>query len=258
MRKHLIYLIVLVMGMAFGLHVSAQTSPTASTEGVVRVKLQREVAARISQAPLPMSNGVVTTGIKPLDRANSQVKAVSIKRCIPYSPKFEERHKAAGLDLWYEIKFDPNAMAPASARNLYKSVPGIQLVEEVKPMKLIGDGPARVVDMPKAAGAAKAEPFFNDPMLSQQWHYNNDGSLAGSMPGADINANAAWAIETGKKDVLVAIIDGAFQTDALTTTATAMLTTCTDGTSSMTATTSIPTSTARTWPAPWARPTTTA
>lgn len=160
-----------------------------------------------------MSNGVVTTGIKPLDRANSQAKAVSIKRCIPYSPKFEARHKAAGLDLWYEIKFDPTAITTASARNLYKSVPGIQLVEEIRPMKLIGDGPARVVDMPKAAPKAEGSQFFNDPMLSQQWHYNNDGSLTGSMPGADINANAAWAIETGKKDVLVAIIDGAFQTD---------------------------------------------
>lgn len=213
MRNYLLYLVMLVMGLACGVHTSAQQAFTPPYEGVVRVKLQREVAARISQAPLPMSNGVVTTGIKPLDRANSQAKAVSIKRCIPYSPKYEARHKAAGLDLWYEIKFDPTAMTPASARNLYKSVPGIQLVEEIRPMKLIGDGPARVVDMPKAAGTAKAEPFFNDPMLSQQWHYNNDGSLTGSMPGADINANAAWAIETGKKDVLVAIIDGAFQTD---------------------------------------------
>ena len=213
MRNYLLYLVMLVMGLTYGVHTSAQQASASPTEGVVRVKLQREVAARISQAPLPMSNGVVTTGIKPLDRANSQAKAVSIKRCIPYSPKYEARHKAAGLDLWYEIKFDPTAMTPASARNLYKSVPGIQLVEEIRPMKLIGDGPARVVDMPKAAGTAKAEPFFNDPMLLQQWHYNNDGSLTGSMPGADINANAAWAIETGKKDVLVAIIDGAFQTD---------------------------------------------
>lgn len=213
MRNYLLYLVMLVIGLTYDVHTSAQQTFTPPTEGVVRVKLQREVAARISQAPLPMSNGVVTTGIKPLDRANSQAKAVSIKRCVPYSPKFEERHKAAGLDLWYEIKFDPKAMTPASARNLYKSVPGIQRAEEVRPMKLIGDGPARVVDMPKATGTAKAEPFFNDPMLSQQWHYNNDGSLAGSMPGADINANAAWAIETGKKDVLVAIIDGAFQTD---------------------------------------------
>lgn len=213
MRNYLLYLVMLVMGLACGVHTSAQQAFTPPSEGVVRVKLQREVAARISQAPLPMSNGVVTTGIKPLDRANSQAKAVSIKRCIPYSPKYEARHKAAGLDLWYEIKFDPTAITTASARNLYKSVPGIQLVEEIRPMKLIGDGPARVVDMPKAAPKAEGSQFFNDPMLSQQWHYNNDGSLTGSMPGADINANAAWAIETGKKDVLVAIIDGAFQTD---------------------------------------------
>lgn len=213
MRNYLLYLVMLVMGLTYGVHTSAQQAFTPPSEGVVRVKLQREVAARISQAPLPMSNGVVTTGIKPLDRANSQAKAVSIKRCIPYSPKYEARHKAAGLDLWYEIKFDPTAITTASARNLYKSVPGIQLVEEIRPMKLIGDGPARVVDMPKAAPKAEGSQFFNDPMLSQQWHYNNDGSLTGSMPGADINANAAWAIETGKKDVLVAIIDGAFQTD---------------------------------------------
>ena len=213
MRNYLLYLVMLVMGLTCGVHTSAQQAFTPPSEGVVRVKLQREVAARISQAPLPMSNGVVTTGIKPLDRANSQAKAVSIKRCIPYSPKYEARHKAAGLDLWYEIKFDPTAITTASARNLYKSVPGIQLVEEIRPMKLIGDGPARVVDMPKAAPKAEGSQFFNDPMLSQQWHYNNDGSLTGSMPGADINANAAWAIETGKKDVLVAIIDGAFQTD---------------------------------------------
>lgn len=213
MRNYLLYLVMLVMGLTCGVHTSAQQTFTPPSEGVVRVKLQREVAARISQAPLPMSNGVVTTGIKPLDRANSQAKAVSIKRCIPYSPKYEARHKAAGLDLWYEIKFDPTAITTASARNLYKSVPGIQLVEEIRPMKLIGDGPARVVDMPKAAPKAEGSQFFNDPMLSQQWHYNNDGSLTGSMPGADINANAAWAIETGKKDVLVAIIDGAFQTD---------------------------------------------
>lgn len=213
MRNYLLYLVMLVMGLTYGVHTSAQQAFTPPSEGVVRVKLQREVAARISQAPLPMSNGVVTTGIKPLDRANSQAKAVSIKRCIPYSPKYEARHKAAGLDLWYEIKFDPTAITTASARNLYKSVPGIQLVEEIRPMKLIGDGPARVVDMPKAAPKAEGSQFFNDPMLSQQWHYNNDGSLTGSMPGADINANAAWAIETGKKNVLVAIIDGAFQTD---------------------------------------------
>lgn len=62
-------------------------------KGVVRVKLQPEVASRLSNAVLPASKaGVLTTGIRPLDRAAKQVKAVSMRRMIPYSPKFEARH----------------------------------------------------------------------------------------------------------------------------------------------------------------------
>ena len=62
-------------------------------KGVVRCrKLQPEVASRLSNAVLPASKaGVLTTGIRPLDRAAKQVKAVSMRRMIPYSPKFEAR-----------------------------------------------------------------------------------------------------------------------------------------------------------------------
>lgn len=50
---------------------------------------------------------------------------------------------------------------------------------------------------------------FNDPMLSQQWHYSNDGSIAvGAVPGADINLFDAWQTTTGRSDVVVAVIDG--------------------------------------------------
>lgn len=214
MRNYLLYLVMLVMGLACGVHTSAQQASAPPSKGVVRVKLQREVAARLSQLPVTAANGVVKTGIVQLDRANSQAKAVSIKRCVPYSPKYEARHKAAGLDLWYEVTFDENAISAASARNLYKSVPGVQKAEEVRPMKLIGDGKAHVVDVQKAAKAASADMPFNDPLLYQQWHYNNDGTyLAQSVAGADANVFKGWTVETGKKDVIVAIIDGGFQLD---------------------------------------------
>lgn len=214
MRKPLLYLMLLLTVITFSTQLSAQSVSSGFKQGVLRVKLQREVATRIQAAPMTMSNGVVTTGIQQLDRASQKVKAVSIKRLIPYSPKFEERHKAAGLDLWYEITFDSTAVTPTSAVSTYKTVPGIQIAETVMPMKLIGDGPAHVVSMPAAASTSETGMPFNDPMLPQQWHYNNDGTyLNGSVPGADINAFAAWAEETGKSDVLVAIIDGAFQTD---------------------------------------------
>ena len=112
MRKNLLKLMLLLMAIALGTQLSAQSVATSSEKKVVRVKLQREVADRLLKSPMTMSNGVVTTGITPLDRANRQVKAVSIKRLIPYSPKFEERHKAAGLDLWYEVTFDSEAATP--------------------------------------------------------------------------------------------------------------------------------------------------
>lgn len=54
---------------------------------------------------------------------------------------------------------------------------------------------------------------FDDPMLPSQWHYNNDGSIPGTVAGADANVFKGWEIETGKKDVLVAIVDGGFQVD---------------------------------------------
>lgn len=182
-------------------------------KGVVRVKLQPEVASRLSNAVLPASKaGVLTTGIRPLDRAAKQVKAVSMRRMIPYSPKFEARHKAAGLDLWYVIEYDAS-IQPAEVRNIYKSVAGVQLVENVKPMKLIGGEKFRRITVSDLNTNATTAMPFDDPMLPSQWHYNNDGSIPGTVAGADANVFKGWEIETGKKDVLVAIVDGGFQVD---------------------------------------------
>ena len=204
---------LLLMAIALGTQLSAQSVATSSEKKVVRVKLQREVADRLLRAPMTMSNGVVTTGITQLDRANRKVKAVSIRRLIPYSPKFEARHKAAGLDLWYEITFDPNAATPTSARTLYKTVPGVQIAEEVRPMKLIGNGPVHLVNANSLpTRASSADMPFNDPMLSQQWHYHNDGSVvASARRGADINVADAWRLTAGRPEVIVAIIDQGVQ-----------------------------------------------
>lgn len=215
MRKTLLYFALLLCAVAHSPQSAAQSQLSELSPGVVRVKLQREVASRISQRVLPMSNGAVTTGVTPLDRVNLKVKAVSMKRLFPYSPKFEERHKAAGLDLWYEIRFNDTSVSPMQARNLYKTIPGIQIAESVRPMKMVGGERFRAIsisDMAKVTEDAATFPF-DDPLLPQQWHYHNDGSLPGSVVGADANVWEGWKTETGKSDVLVAIIDGGFQYD---------------------------------------------
>ncbi|NCN95681.1 MAG: S8 family serine peptidase [Bdellovibrionales bacterium] len=54
----------------------------------------------------------------------------------------------------------------------------------------------------------------NDPALNRLWGLINDGSkttgdggTVNGLPGFDINARKAWAIETGSKDVRIAVID---------------------------------------------------
>ena len=53
---------------------------------------------------------------------------------------------------------------------------------------------------------------FNDPGLPQQWHYYNDGSLEKAVEGADINLFKGWEINTGRPDVIVAVVDMACST----------------------------------------------
>ncbi len=192
-------------------------------EGKVRVKLQPEMAERMSKALLPtgasrMKASFVKTGMSQMDRVGQQVKAVKMTRVFPYAGKDEARHKQAGLDLWYDISYTTTNMSPAAVRNLYKTVPGVSYAQRVINYSLDCGHPSTFIpvsadDIARAQKAAATMPF-NDPLLPDQWHYHNDGSLPGSMAGADINVFPAWEQgNTGAKDVVVAIIDGGFQID---------------------------------------------
>ena len=67
-------------------------------------------------------------------------------------------------------------------------------------------GKAVAVDAPRRSDAPAAP--FDDPMLGDQWHYNNTGRFSRSVAGADIGLFKAWKTETGKPNVIVAITDG--------------------------------------------------
>ena len=228
MTRRLLLLVCAVLCLGSNVRISAQsTSSTTQSaesnfvEGVVRVKLQREIADRMIAAKLPLSvkgtnKKYVQTGVTPLDRVNQKVKAVSMTRVFPYAGKDEAKHKAAGLDLWYDVHYEASGMKLTQARNLFRSAEGVSYAQRIPLYKPIGGerfleiSPAAVA---KAAKAASTMPF-NDPLLNDQWHYNNDGHIAGTKVGADANVFKAWETGvTGSKDVVVAIIDGGFQVD---------------------------------------------
>lgn len=202
LTKHFLLLLLCAI-VSIGAHASAQTP----LKGVVRMKLQPSVALQVGNAPRVHSNGVLTLGITPLDVAASKIGAKSIKRVFPYAPKYEAQMAKFGLDCWFEMTFD-ESVNPLEAATILRNTVGVQAANCKVPMVLLeGEGTFRKVSS-SSAPVRPSEMPFNDPRLEQQWHYNNTGALSGSKAGSDINLFEAWKTTTGKKDVVVAIIDG--------------------------------------------------
>ena len=204
MQKTALRLLLLLMTF-IGSNVFAYAGDATPRKGVIRVKLQPEVALQVGATPRMQTAGVLKTGVTPLDASTKAIKAYSIRRAFPYAPKYEAQRAKYGLDRWYEISFD-ESVSTAQALSVLKNTAGVQHAHGIVPMELKENATFRkMTALPKASASAMP---FNDPRLPAQWHYHNDGSLAQSKAGADINLFEAWNITTGSDKVVVAIIDG--------------------------------------------------
>lgn len=190
-----------------------------SLRGVVRIKFSEELINSVD--PVPTRNGIISTGISQLDDVIHQLGITNMKRTFPHGGKYEERQKKAGLHRWYDVIFDENASTTRAISNL-ETVTGIEIVEPVYKIKRIDSDMKpipltqeliRSLEVRNSPTSFTGLNFFNDEHLLYQWHYNNEGSafVDGFRPGADINLFPAWKIETGKPEVIVAIIDGGIQ-----------------------------------------------
>lgn len=115
----------------------------------------------------------------------------SIEKLFPTDPRFEERHKKAGLHLWYHITFNPEVSLTKAAQD-FSTLEGVDIIEY---MPII-----------RSAQAPLNNPF-NDPYFDYQWHYHNTAPKDGYVKGADMNLLQAWNLETGDESVIVAITD---------------------------------------------------
>ncbi len=128
----------------------------------------------------------------------------------PKSASYASQHKAWEFDLWYELSFDDKS----DVISLVKDLLQLDMVDFAEPVYKIA--PVTPVDKPQyITGNIKAEKRWspNDPFYADnQWHYNNTGQFGGT-PGVDIKLPAAWDIQKGNPDILVAIVDGGVQYD---------------------------------------------
>ena len=117
----------------------------------------------------------------------------SVERMFPDAGEFEARHRAAGLHRWYRVSYDPSVARTKAGQDL-STLPDVEAV----------------VFEPRKERRA----IFNDPKLSDQWHYINTGQNSGFVPGIDINVEPVWQDYTGgTQDVIVAVLDGGIQSD---------------------------------------------
>lgn len=173
----------------------------AVVKGRIRMKLTRETGNRFT---IRETAGKLRSNAAGMDACLHEIGAKNMKRVFPDAGKYEERTRREGLHLWYDITFDesiPVTRAATAARD----IPGVEIVEEIRKPKL---QPFRISGIKGSTTGRAGNTQFNDPFLSSQWHYNNTGIFAGSLPGADINLFKAWEKETGKPGVIVAVVDG--------------------------------------------------
>lgn len=181
----------------------------AYLKGCIRIRLKASAEPNIQ---LSSVDGRAQTGIGRLDEIAAQLGASRIERLFPDAGKFEARSRKAGLHLWYNVYYDEDIPTTRAVSD-FSDIPEIDYVEPVRKIIRIGSTNKIVPAETYKAIVANSSLPMNDPLLGDQWHYQNDGSLAYSKKGADINLFKAWEMTHGSPEVIVAIVDGGIDVD---------------------------------------------
>jgi subtilisin family serine protease len=175
--------------------------------GELIVKFREEVADSLAQAL------VATETRSEQVSADALLQAVGVENIYPLfgsDPRYEERHRAFGLHQWYVVTFDEKLPVRTMVEQL-SADHRIEVLQYVRRPQLRG----RFVVHPLLGGEVeqtRASTPTNDPLLSKQWHYNNDGQVVRvSKKGSDINLYDAWEKTYGDESIVVAVIDEAVQ-----------------------------------------------
>ena len=141
---------------------------------------------------------------------------VSVERALPSTPGKEELEARFGLDLWYAVRLGEKADAELLAEKFAEAdaVSAVQYsmnYSKASDCKSYPYRPRGGHGVMAATAPTAVSSGFNDPMLGDQWHYNNTGTatVAGSAyRGGDINVKDVWAgLTCGDPDIIVAVVD---------------------------------------------------
>lgn len=186
-----------------------ECNPAHFQKGVINIKITPDFFNEI-EGDINSEGKVEFAAVKSMDGLSSAIQITGMRRLFPPAGEFEERTRAEGLHLWYEVEFNKEIPLTKAGEGL-DALDGVDLVE-YRPIvyRITSDiVPEAFATNPFAVPAAEDFPF-NDPGLSKQWHYYNDGSQGGYLKGSDINVMPVWRGKyvAGSADVIVSVVDG--------------------------------------------------
>lgn len=179
-------------------------------KGWIRVKISE-------QRPLPLRAGSFTrgesaSGDHALDSLAAELGATEIRRVFSDGGKFAERRRRYGLHLWYDVRFD-ESVPVSRAYAGFSSLEGVQFAEPIYIKNSPHEVSVPVDAVYRGLSSAEDNLPFDDPMLSDQWHYHSDGKIWGCRTGSDMNLFEGWKTSTGNPAVIVAVTDSGVQYD---------------------------------------------
>jgi subtilisin family serine protease len=151
-----------------------------------------------------ISNHTISNNTFDIPQLDYILKLIETKSCasvfknVLYNKEFENQHKKHQLDKWYTINFNPE-LSVIDVIKLLKNTNLFEVVEPVYKKELLRNS---------SALGANFSP--NDIRFNQQWNFENTGQAGGTI-GKDIKIKDAWDIETGKPNVIVALLDQGVQ-----------------------------------------------
>ena len=177
--------------------------------GMVRIKVTEELHQKLK------AGGSLRSGNPEMDAFMEKIGAKSMVPTFRHlDPRFEKRHRKAGLHLWYTVEFDETRPVTRAVET-GRTIPGVEIIEAVPELKA-PEEQAFIVPPFSALRANEdllpGEP--NDTRYGEQWHLRNTAQIPGFLEGVDINALEAWQQGViGRSDVIVAVMDGGVQVD---------------------------------------------
>ncbi len=197
-------------------------SATDCVKGSILVRFGEAAESRLAKCAT--RSGATRTGVEGVDAILDGVSGYAVEPVFVVTEKNREKVYAAGLHLWYVLRFAEDSDIESVAASLAEvgEVERVQFSEEVC---RVGNPQADTLSQMQLSSTRVASTSlpFNDTYRKYQWSLNNLGSysevvaynedyptdskLAEPSYEADVNILPAWKLCKGDPSIVVAVVD---------------------------------------------------